>query len=686
MSSYIAFLVLGLGSGAIYAVIALGLVLQLRGSNVLNFGFAAMMMIGTLVYSSLRSSGTLVLPVPGLPVFHIANGGANAWTAGACATAVVLVIALLAHYVVFKWLRNAPAISRVGAAVGTMLTLEAVAGIRFSNPVPPPSGLLPNSVITVLGARVPEDRLLLAGVAVVLGLGMWAFFKYTTIGLAIRGSAESEQGAAILGWSPDRLALFTWIGAGVLAAAMGILIAPIATSDVITYSLLIIPALGAALVARFKSFSVCVVSGLGLGMIGSVTTKAAADFTWLPQIGIQDGVALVFIIAIMVIGGQMLPGRGMAANLRYPIAYAPRNVTRRSVVLIGAAVVGIIATHGAARFALIDSMIGVVLALSIVIVTGFAGQISLAQYAFAGIAGFTLSKLGSNAGIPFPIAPVLASLFAAFVGVLIGLPAVRVRGINLAIVTLACAEAVDTLVFENPHVSGGYNGALIRQPKLFGWNLGITAGHGQASIAFAVLCLVVAGAACLATSNLRRSSTGRRMLAVRANERAAAAVGINVPQVKLLAFGLSAFIAGIGGSLLAYEQLGGNLTSDAYGPIASLVLLTAVFIGGVSTVAGAIVAGVGSVNGIANYLLASNIRDYVQWEALIGGLGLVVVAVKQPDGVAGFNIAMVRELKASWQIRRAAAQIVDAPKSQRPTTPAPSALKASRDTTAVGSE
>jgi hypothetical protein len=92
------------------------------------------------------------------------------------------------------------------------------------------------------------------------------------------------------------------------------------------------------------------------------------------------------------------------------------------------------------------------------------------------------------------------------------------------------------------------------------------------------------------------------------------------------------------------------------------------------------------VNGIANYLLASNIQDYAQWLALIGGLGLVVVAVKQPDGVAGFNIAMVRELKASRQLRRTAAQIVDAPKSQRPTTAVSSALKASPDTTAVGSE
>jgi ABC-type branched-subunit amino acid transport system permease subunit len=227
-------------------------------------------------------------------------------------------------------------------------------------------------------------------------------------------------------------------------------------------------------------------------------------------------------------------------------------------------------------------------------------------------------------------------------GVVIGLPAVRVRGINLAITTLAMAQAIDSLAFQNPSFSGGYSGAPIPQPTIFGWHLGISAGGGQASIAFALMCLLVAVVACIAVLNLRRSGTGRRMLAVRANERAAAAVGIDVQRVKLLAFSMSAFVAGIGGSLIAYEQLGGNLSADSFGPIASLVLLTAVFIGGVSTVAGAIIAGIASANGIMFYLLSSNIHSFGQWQALVGGVGLIAVAVRQPDGLAGFNIELFR--------------------------------------------
>jgi ABC-type branched-subunit amino acid transport system permease subunit len=138
---------------------------------------------------------------------------------------------------------------------------------------------------------------------------------------------------------------------------------------------------------------------------------------------------------------------------------------------------------------------------------------------------------------------------------------------------------------------------------------------------------------------------------VRANERAAAASGVNVAQIKLLAFVMSAFIAGIAGSLLAYSQVGGNLSFDQFGPLGSVVLLTAVFIGGVSTVSGGILAGIGVVGGYLYYLLFQNISDFGNWQALVGGVGLMVVAVRQPDGLAGYNIAMLRRLQSRHEAR-----------------------------------
>ena len=652
MTTYLVYMVLGLGSGAIYAILSLGLVLQHRGANVLNFAFAAMMMTASLVYTSARNQGSLVVPMPGVPHVHIGRG---AWQAVGAAIGVSLLVAVLAHFLVFRWLRDAPALSRVAAAVGAMLTLQAVAVLRYSAVTKAPPGILPSHVVEVFDARVPADRLLLAAIAVVVAVAVWAFFRFTMLGLAIRASAENERGAAVLGWSQHRLALLTWIGAGVLAGGTGILIAPIAGSDRIVYTLLIIPGLAGALLARFRSFTICVAGGFGLGMAQSVLTKVAIEHTWLPQVGIQDAVPFLLIIVVLAIGGAVLPARGAIERMRHPVAYSPRHVTRRSVVLVTCAFLLINVSHGAARYALVASMIGVVFALSLVIITGYAGLISLSQYAFAGVAGFMVSNLADGAGIPFPIAPILAALCATVLGVLIGLPAVRVRGINLAIVTLGAGAAVNSLLFQDPRFSGGYDGARIPRPKLFGWDLGIDAGHGEASLSFSLMCLVVVLAGCIAVANLRRSRTGRRMLAVRANERAAAAAGVNVAQTKLLAFAMSAFVAGVAGSLLAYAQVGGNLSFDKFGPLASVVLLTGVFIGGVSTVSGAIIAGVGATGGYMYYVLAQNISNFGQWQVLVGGIGLMLVAVRQPDGIAGYNIAMVQRRRRARLDRRSAA-------------------------------
>jgi branched-chain amino acid transport system permease protein len=647
--TYLIYLVLGLGSGAIYAVIALGLVLQFKGSRVINFAFATMMMTSTLVYAGVRSLGVVIIPIPGLPDIPVGNGVIVACVA---AFAVAVLIALAMHFLVFRWLRKAPAISRAAAAVGAMLTLEAVAALHYSKVNVAPPGVLPATPLHFFGARIPEDRLLLGLIAVVLAGGLWALFKFSMIGLAIRASAENDRGAAILGWSEHRLALLTWLGAAVMAGGMGILIAPIAAQDPVVYTLMIIPGLAAALLARFRSFVVCAGAGLVLGMVQSVLTKVALDVSWLPKIGLSDGVPFLVIILVLALNGTALPSRGTDDTLRQPVAYAPRNVARRTTILLVVAVIAVFLTHGAARYALVASMIGTLLALSIVVLTGYAGLISLSQYAFAGVAGFSVSKLAAGAGVPFPLTILFAALIAAALGLIIGLPSLRLRGINLAIVTLAAGAAVNSLLFQNPSFSGGYDGARIPRPTLFGWDLGIDAGNGEASLSFSLVCLAIVAGACLAVSNLRRSGTGRRMLAVRANERAAAAAGINVAQVKMIAFAMSAFIAGVAGSLLAYSQVGGNLSFNGFGPLDSIVLLTVAFIGGVSTVAGAVLAGIAVAGGLLSFAFVNIIPNYDKWQALIGGIGLMLVAIQQPDGVAGYNIALFQRIRAARRNRK----------------------------------
>ena len=213
------------------------------------------------------------------------------------------------------------------------------------------------------------------------------------------------------------------------------------------------------------------------------------------------------------------------------------------------------------------------------------------------------------------------------VGVLLGLPAVRVRGINLAVVTLGAAVAVSAVVFQNAKWTGGVDGSQVPSPEVFGFSLD-PVSH---AVRFGIFALIVTALMVAAVINLRRSPFGRRMLAVRSNERAAAVNGINVTATKLQAFALSAFIAGIGGGVLAYQL--GAIAFERFSPMASITLLAIAYIGGIATVGGAIAAGV-IVNGGVLYVLLSNIEGLASWWVVISGAALLLTAVTQPDGIA----------------------------------------------------
>ena len=201
------------------------------------------------------------------------------------------------------------------------------------------------------------------------------------------------------------------------------------------------------------------------------------------------------------------------------------------------------------RQALTNSMIGATLILSVIAITGFVGQISAVQLALSGVAGFAISRLSTEWGIEFPLAPLIAAAGVTLLGLLTAVSALRVRGVSLAVVTLAAAVAIEQFLFVNATWGGGSGGSPVPAPELFGIDLGPNAefrgldGKLPSPI-FGFLVLAVALALFLLVAVLRRSRLGQRMLAVRSNERAAAAGGINVRNVKLATFAISSFIAG----------------------------------------------------------------------------------------------------------------------------------------------
>jgi branched-chain amino acid transport system permease protein len=275
------------------------------------------------------------------------------------------------------------------------------------------------------------------------------------------------------------------------------------------------------------------------------------------------------------------------------------------------------------------------------------GQISLAQGAIAGTAGFALSKYFSD--WPFPLGPLVAALVAALFGLAIAVPALRVRGVNLAVVTLAAAVAIEELVFKNPKLAGTSGALPVPPPKIGGKdfgpnNVGLKVFGVRATdrvppnVWFGVLALIFVILLALVVVNVRRSGTGRRFLTVRGNERAAAAAGVSVAGTKMLAFGLSAFIAGLGGVLSGYRF--GSVTPLYFGALNSLLFLAFAYLGGIATVMGAILAGTLAPNGVTFTALEKWFNLDPNYVPLIGGIGLIFNAIKNPEGLAGaFSVA-----------------------------------------------
>jgi ABC-type branched-subunit amino acid transport system permease subunit len=632
MSSYVLFLVLGLGSGAVYGMLALGLVLKYRAAGVIDFGHGAVAMFIAYVYLGLRGEGKLQLPWVVIP--HEISLGSPLGTAAAIVVSLMYAVVLggVMYWLIFRPLRNATALTRVCAAVGTMLALQAVAVLNYGTTAKSTPSILPAEPLSIAGITVPSDRLWFAGIVLVLAAVLAVVYKRTRFGLATQASAENEQGAALVGLSADRIGIGNWVIATVLAGVAGILIAPVSTVDPTSYTLFIVPALGVALVARFRSFAVAALAGMALGMLQSEITKLLTVWKWLPEQGLPQALPFVLIMVAMTLFSRGVGARGTVGELRNPSLGRPTSPYRTTALCFLAGLVVLFVLHGSLRTAFIASLASIVLSLSVVVLTGYVGQVSLAQMSFAGLSGFELSHLAGGAGIPFPWSLLLASLIAVPLGVLIGLPALRLRGVNLAVVTLAAAFAIDAILFGDEGFSGGLAGSNIPSPTLFGFDFGIAKGDAYPRIVFGVFALIVACLVGLLVARLRNAPAGRMFIAVRSNERAAAAVGIDVARTKLFAFGLSAFIAGLGGGLFAYQQQ--TISPPSFAVFTSLSLLAITYVAGVGRIAGAVVAGIMlSSTGFMVTAMdkAFNVGKY---QLVVAGVLLTLTAIKQPDGIA----------------------------------------------------
>jgi branched-subunit amino acid ABC-type transport system permease component len=620
--------IFGLGAGSLIAGVAVGIVVTYRGSGIINLATGAIAMLAGYSYWSLRTG----------------HYGGNVPTAPALVITFLFLVGLglLIEFAVYRPLRTAAPLAKLAASLGVFLVAQAAVSLAFGIGTQPQPPVLPGGFVTVFGSNVPIDRFVLPGIVLAATLVLSLVYRLSRFGLSTRAASENEVAAMLMGLSPNRLALASTLLATLSAGGLGVLAASITQLDPQALPLQVVPALTAALFAGFTSLWIACLVGLGIGMLESILYYLQIQ-SWFPtdngvaMPGIQPLLVFVLMVLAMFLRGTSLPSRGELVEQRLPLAPRARRLWPTATGAVAAAVVALIVLPYDFRQALITSLLATVMCLSVVVITGFVGQISIVQLALAGISGFILSHLAVDHGVGFPWGMLIGAFGATVVGLVVAVSALRVRGVSLAVVTLAAAVAIEQFVFLNTTWGGGSSSSPVPEPKL-GIDLGPAGpfrgldGNVPSPVFgfFVVGMTLVLG---LFVANLRRSNLGQRMLAVRSNERAAAAAGINVRNVKLAAFGISAFIAGIAGSLYGYNF--SSVTVTRFSALTALSLIAFAYVGGVTMVSGAIFAGLISVEALFPYALEKWFGVSGNWALLFAGLALIVTLIQNPDGVAG---------------------------------------------------
>jgi branched-chain amino acid transport system permease protein len=649
MRDILLYAALGLGAGALVASIALGVVLVYRGSGVINVAMGAIAMLAAYVFWALRTDyfGFTLPTVPALALTLV------------CMAAFGVFIELA----IFRPLRNTAPLAKLAASLGLLLVLESAMILIFGNSLKSAPAVLPSDTVTVFDRVVPKDRFLLAGIVILVAALLTALYRWTPFGLATRAASENEASAMLSGLSPSRLAIMNTVLACVVAGGLGVLVAPLIALDAQTLALQVVPALAAALLAGFTSFFIACFAGLAIGAVQSLllywSTQSwfPTDTAGTPIHGLPELFVFLVVVLALFLRGASLPGRGELVEKRLPAVPRPERLLRPSVLTAAVGVTCLIVFPYDFRQSLINSLLGVLICLSLVVIVGFVGQISLVQLALAGVAGFTMSHLTTDLGgvwAEFPISLLIGAATATVVGLLIAVSALRVRGVSLAVVTLAAAVALEQFGFLNERWGGQATGSPVTQPEVGGLDLSPNASFRGLddkipSPVFGFLVLAAVILLALLVANVRRSSLGQRMLAVRSNERAAAAAGIDVRNTKLAGFGIAAFVAGMAGAFYAYNF--GSVSYSRFGALAALALIAFTYFGGITMVSGAIIAGIGATEGLLPHSFDEWLGLSGNWAYLIGGLALIVTLLVHPEGIAGAGYKRKQQKK-----RRLAAQ------------------------------
>jgi ABC-type branched-subunit amino acid transport system permease subunit len=610
----------GLITGLSYGLLALGLVLIYRTNRVLNFAQGQLGVLSAVFMVKLTH-----------------DFGLNYWFSIVLALGLAAAAGALSE-MTLRRLFNRPRVLVMVATIGLSQVLFVLTALPFirphdlSQPFPVPFNLN----FTVGGIIFGPGQVLTLIVAPVVALSLAAFVRWSPWGLAMRAMSENSDSARLSGVWVRRTSTLTWTLAGVLSAFTAILNAPGQTSQLVQplSSDVLLFALTAALVGAMVNLTVAFVAGIAVGVFAELVDynvlSTAAQELWF--FGILMAVLLIRVGALRkgARGGERSAWLQGAVTVRHSVDRMRDRVGSAGVwgVALLAALLPLTLSVGN-NFLFSRICIFAVIALSLTVLTGWAGQLSLGQFGLVAVGSLVAVHLGNS--MPLPIVMVLAGLVTAVVAVLIGLPALRVPGLYLAVSTLGFALFMQQAVLATPCWSlpgihrqfctglPDSQSTLLAAPRVFG--LSLAGQRGFAWFSLVVLILTI-----LMVRVWRDKGVARRLVAVRDNEIVAAAMGIPVLRTKLLAFALSGFMAGYAGVCFAFVTE--RLSTSTFDPSLSFLIISMVVIGGLGSIPGAVLGAV--------YLLGlpAIFGDTSTIEFLSSGLGLIAFILYLPGGLA----------------------------------------------------
>lgn len=567
MSEVVGVLLFGLASAAIYAVAASGLVVTYTTSGIFNFAHGAVAMVCAFVYWQLSSPDAWGLPVPValvLTLFVFAPG-----------------FGLVIDRVLMRRLHDASPTTRLVVPIGLLVVL-----IQGASVIWPPAEVrnLPRffdgRTLTIAGAGVEYHQIVVLVVAVLVAIGLRVLLYSTRIGVAMRAVVDSRELAALTGASPDLVGSLAWALGCTLAGVAGVLIAPILTLDQNQLTLLVINAYAAAMVGKLRSLPLTALGALILGLLREVTARYAADVGHLGWVTVETIPAIMLFVVLIVVPQDKASlfhrqdGKGRVPNPPLGLVFGA------AAGLVAVAFLVPTFVHGTALDTVGYGLCLAIVALSLVPLTGYGGQISAAALAFAGVGAVVMYRFGSD-GNPLALIPVV--VICAAVGALVALPTLRLKGLYLVLATMAFAIFCEKAIFT------GVDGFSQGDATYDRIHLGpISTDSNRANLMLIAATFALLG---LLVTFVRRGPMGRQLQAMKDSPAACATLGLDLTRLKLSVFALSAAIAGLGGALMGgwRGKVGTEQFALLQGALPGLPLLLMAVVGGIASVAGVFV-------------------------------------------------------------------------------------------------